>query len=289
MAPSPGRVLGLVRLLERLPGRRIDRRELARLIHPTAPPAPGEPEPRDVREVIEAARQVGLVEELDGKPGPVVRLHVNLPAEAAAALPVLLAERALRPEIDRAPNLFARACAWLLVQAPFDCPQGHDGLRLALQRDGFDLDQIDLRNTVRIDMLLYWARYLGLIERIRESNGAGLVPDPTEYLRRHLDRLLPDERPVASPAFRERLGQLCPVLDGGSVRAAVLEYMHRAGAPRWPDGQLSDALSLALRKLQSEGLLHWTYRDDARTFLDLSRRERVSAFRRGPDPRRSQS
>jgi hypothetical protein len=274
-APTPSRVLGLLRLLEALGGP-VPQGRLTRLIDPTTEHPEKGGWPQDVREVVEAAAELGLVavEKFGGEESVGLKKGVT-----PAALPRLAASAALQPKVGGKENPFAMLCAWLLTRPPLGCPQGHNALREALRGDGFDAERFGVRNPARIDMLLYWAQYLGLVERVNHGGGKGVVPDPTEFLRRDLDALLPPGKPREPAAFRAELGRRCPVLDGGAAREAALKRMNAAPA----DGRLSEALAQGLRRLRAEGELHWTYKDDARTFLDLGR-ERVSDFRRGRDP-----
>jgi hypothetical protein len=286
MAPTPGRVLGLVRLLQGLADKAATRRELCDLMDPpTLRPRPVA-EPKDIGEILGAAAEAGLAEDYTAGGKRSLRLASQLPdgtpmpAEPATVLPDLMARLALRPQIGGKPNRFAEACAWLLTQPVIGAPQGHNALRTGLQAAGFDLDEVHLRTELRLDNLLYWAVYLGLVWRTRETAGHGVVPDPTAYLRRNLDQLLPrgERLPVAD--FVARLGEACPVLDGGAVRTAVLRRMEASGIPPVPAERLSDALSFALRRLRKEELLGWSYVNDSFSFCDLSRGERVNFLER---------
>jgi hypothetical protein len=288
MAPSPGRVLGLVRLLDSLAEQTVSRRRVCDLMDPpTLRPRPM-PEPKDIGEILSAATEAGLAEEYNAAGQRCIRLARTLPdgnplpPRPGEVLPGVMARLLLRPEVAGRPNRFAEACAWLLIQPVVGCPQGHNALRSGLQSAGFNLDEIHLRNESRLDMFLYWAAYLGLVWRTRETAGHGVVPDPTVFLRRNLDGLLPagDRLPVAD--FITRLGAACPVLDGGAVRLAVLKRMETAGTPLPPADRLSDALSFALRRLRREGRLRWDYVNDSYTFRDLSRGERINFLERQP-------
>jgi hypothetical protein len=285
VAPTPSRVVALIRLLAGLGGT-APRRRVGQLFDPIAPEWGAGVEPDAVREVVQACEEIGLVEQSGDRGAEILALTPNLPTPPTDPLPVVLAAQTLRPRTNVGENHFATACAWLLAQPVAGGPQGHNAIQTRLQRSGFDPKEIGLTNPARIDMVLYWARYLGLIRRLRETGGSGVVPDPTEFLRRHLGRLLPRPDPVPAVEFRRTLGLLCPVLDGGEVRDRVLARMKGAGLPARPADQLSDALSLALRRLRAEGIVHWTYPDDADEFLNLSRDERAAFIARGPRPTR---
>lgn len=286
MAPSPGRVLGLVRLLQGLAGKTVTRREVCDLMDPpTLRPRPVL-EPKDIAEILGGAAEVGLVEDYNAAGQRCIRLASRLPdgtpmpPRPAEVLPDVMARLLLRTQVGGRPNRFAEACAWLLTQPAVGAPQGHNALRTGLQAAGFDLEEVHLRNESRLDMFLYWAVYLGLVWRTRETAGHGVIPDPTAFLRRHLDRLLPPGERVTVADFVARLGEACPVLDGGVVRLAVLRRMATAGLPPAPAERLSDALSFAIRRLRKEGVLGWSYVNDSFSFSDLSRGERVNFLER---------
>jgi hypothetical protein len=282
VAPSPGRILGLVRLLEPSGKRGIPRPEICDLMDPPALRTRPVAEPRDIAEILGAAVEAGLAEEFSARGQKSLRLASTLPDGSSMPdgpsekLPELMARLLLRAEVQGKANHFAEACAWLLTQPLIGCPQGHLALRTGLEAAGFDLDEIQLKNEARLDMFLYWASYLGLIWRARQSGGHGVIPDPTHFLRARMGRLLPPGEEVSVATFLTRLGEECPVLDGGVVRSAVLRRMEESGVlPATTEG-LSDSLSFALRRLRMEGLLTWSYVNDSFTFRDLSRGERIN-------------
>jgi hypothetical protein len=279
VAPSPGRVLGLVRLLGSLADRQVSRRLVCDLMSPTRGPRRG-PEPDDIKEILDGARQVGLTEEYQAGGETRVRLAATLSPRLPADLPDLLAGLMLRPTLGAALNHFAAACAWLLTFPVQGAPQGHNAIREGLQAAGFDLQTIDLANQARLDMFLYWAVYLGLIRRFRRSGGHGVLADPTAFLRRQLDQLVPPGERVAAGEFLSRLGADCPVLDGGEVRHSVLGRLHRAGATPWAAHRVSDALSFALRRLARERRVGWEYVNDSYGFFEMSGGERLNTLHR---------
>jgi hypothetical protein len=185
------------------------------------------------------------------------------PSEFDGVLPLVLSRLLLVTTINGAPNGFAMLCAWLLHQGASDMPKDRGGLKKALQEQGFSLEELQIQNDGRWDNLVYWARYLGLLRQMREGPCAGLVPDPTLFLQRHLAQLLPAGEDVEARTFRTRVGELCPVLDGGSVRTMLLARI----APDWRPEKLSDALTFGIERLERGGALRAWCPDDQRTFL----------------------
>jgi hypothetical protein len=185
------------------------------------------------------------------------------PDELDEVLPLVLDRLLLAPKISGASNGFATLCAWLLHQPVLTMPVDRGGLKRAIEASGLSLADLQLQNDARLDNVIYWARYLGLVRQMREETCAGLVPDPTLFVRRHLPHLLPAGEEVDALSFRQRAGALCPVLDGGAVRDALLASI----APDWPEQQLSDALAFAIARLEQSGELRVWCPDDSRAFL----------------------
>ncbi len=277
-APTPSRVQGMLRLLLALGGRE-KRRRLSTFFHPP-PLRSAETPAQDFEETLAALAELGLAR-IDGDE---VNVWPEMPADPTRLfelLPHTLARVLLQPEINGQPNRFARAVGWFLAQPVGTIHAGYGAIKSALlavrDKPGWDL-QID--SDARLDMVISWAKYLGLLRQTREAKGEGLVPDPTPFLRRHLAELLPEDVPVPVQPFRERLGKLCPVLDGGLVRAHVLE----AFGIDWPANRLSSALAFALRRLRRDRMLTLGDFNDARPenflLLGAGERERITSVRR---------
>ena len=189
--------------------------------------------------------------------------RASKPDELDEVLPLVLARLLLVPKIDGALNGFAKLCAWLLHQPVLTMPVDRVGLKTAIQASGLSLAELQLKSDAPLDNVIYWARYLGLVRQMREEPCAGLVPDPTLFVRRHLPQLLPAGEEVDALSFRQRAGALCPVLDGGTVRDELLASI----APEWPEQQISDALAFAIARLEQSGELRAWCPDDSRAFL----------------------
>ncbi len=281
MGPTPSRVLGLFRLLL-VRGGEVPESELADLFHPV--PLRGK-DTKYPEEVLAAASELGLTERAPGSEPPSVRVTEGIMPDERdlqrldETFPRTVARLALRSETGGEPNRFARLCAWFLAQPVGGIPVGHGALKTeilkAKSRPGWNLS---IDNDNRLDMVVYWAKYLGLVAQLRDVKCEGLVGDPTDFLRRHLSDLLPDTVVVPIRAFRERLGLLCPVLDGGSVREETLAAFDLG----WSDDRLSDAIAFALRRLVGEGLIRLEYFNDARggSFLRLGPEQKVTGLAR---------
>jgi hypothetical protein len=184
------------------------------------------------------------------------------PSELDGLLPVILARLLLAANIESEANNFATLCAWLLHQPLLAMPVDQVGLKNAIQAQGLSLNDLQLQSNARLDNVIYWARYLGLVRQMSDEKCARVVPDPTLFLHRHLSRLLPAGEEVDVNKFRKRLGAICPVLDGGTVRDKLLERI----APDWPESQISESLSFAISRLERSGEVRAWCPDDQRVF-----------------------
>jgi hypothetical protein len=193
-----------------------------------------------------------------------------------------LERAALRPKVGDSPNGFSRVCAWLLCQSPSDMPQGHAELKTRMHADGMDYEQLGLNNDARWDVVVYWANYFGLLWQWQDEKCKGIVPDPSAYLLRHLDELLPLNGQVSISQFKATLGQLCPILDGGVTHELVADKLSKKGIfPQKHREHVSPALSFALRNLKDDGALRYWCPDDQRTFYLMSFDEKIAFLERG--------
>lgn len=277
----PSRLLGLAHLLARWSKDGMSRDDLVAFMQPQGGQSNLAPA------TIEAAIKVQLVEEYFEKGNKCLKLSEDTsrlkadPDLIHEIFPEIMTHILLRPEAQGECNHSARVCAWLLAQAVTKVPQGHGELKAALEKHGFNLDEFGLRNDARWDVLIYWTQYLGLTWQTRDEKCMGIVPDPTVFILRHIDQLLPSDQEVKASEFRTALGRLCPVLDGGSVRETVLRIMAESGTvQQWPDDQLSSALSFALRRLSRSGHLKYWCPDDHRSFLLMTRGEKIAFLSR---------
>ena len=268
--PVPSRILALARLL--LVAGPLPEDELVQLLQPRENTS-------TAKKTLDAAVECGLVL----REGLTRQLNASLfpagppsPEGLDTILPVVLASPLLRQEVGGETNGFAILCAWLLQQKVLSMPTDRTELKVAAGKQGLSLVALQVASDARWDNVIYWARYLGLVAQTKETPSEGVVPDPTVFLRRHLKDLLPAGEEVEAGAFRARLGELCPVLDGGSVRADVLAIVE----PGLPAEQLSDALTFALERLERAGEIRAWCPDDQRTFLLASGDRKIAYLER---------
>lgn len=104
---------------------------------------------------------------------------------------------------------------------------------------------------------LTWASYLGWGWRMKVRSLDLLIPDAHKRLLPVLPLLLPDSKETSFSQFAERVAEICPELDGGSLFDKCWQAS-RSAEPR--GNQLSLMLSTSLRSLHDNGkirLIHY--------------------------------
>jgi hypothetical protein len=147
-----------------------------------------------------------------------------------------------------------RSLAWLLAQDVYRFSYRNiEALEGAQISDELRL----MRNDTRQNGLRFWGHFLGFV---RDPSGNHV--DPTIAVRDSLHRCIRSEDGIPAADFISNLASELPVLDGGRWRLAVEERIERRALPALADGQLSTALSRALRQLLMEGVLSFENRAD---------------------------
>ena len=164
------------------------------------------------------------------------------------------------------------ALAWLLAQDPFDPMPWSGGLyaeRILRQLSETDPLRSVISNNSRYQNLIYWARYLGLAERVSVKFGATVVdmviPDPTEAISRKLAEIFNSDHELPIQTFMQRLAVECSMLDGGVARCNLETRLSGEFQPK--EGHISRATSLALTRLMTRGLIKLESPSDSQTWL----------------------
>jgi len=156
------------------------------------------------------------------------------------------------------------ALCWLLRQDPtqplgFSGGQHYDALAAQVV-DGDPLFD-GIRSDAKYQVVVYWARYLGLAERLTIKPVAEkVIADPTRAIAARLPELFAGERELTMHTFIQRLGAQIPVLDGGQVWN---EMGGRLKAATQAHAHLSQATSFALRRLEHAGKIKLAAISDA--------------------------
>jgi hypothetical protein len=270
----PSRLLGVYRYLVRARGQSEAGETLERLLAPESLPRRAERDDdtddeggsgRDmVRKTIAEGKAMRLFDGAEGE----VCLHANLPDEARdpgtgePSLPVTLTNLLFIKEHPENHD-FGIGLAWYLTQDPYQAPGTWAEVDRAL-RDQVGGDQLGMKNSNPYRMLEDWACYLGFAWTHAQKGKPVLTPDPTAHLRRRLREVLPGKAGTRHPVgdVTLRLGQLCPVFEGGFLRSEV----ERQWRPR-EDNHLSGSTALAWLRLRDEGLVELRQESDAATII----------------------
>jgi len=228
-----------------------------------------------VKEVVKAASDLQLVVLEDDS----VRLSPGVPTNPSGDLRHWLESTLLDPVSAnaRGQRNIPLAIAWLLEQDParplfFSANLAKD------IRDWFGRDEdLDLTNAARLQQLAYWAKYMGYAWMLGVGEQQRIVPDPTAAIVRHLPALLPKNHSVPIEQMLANWQEVCPVLESGAAREALLRQ--RVSPPGRSARDLSASTSLALTRLRERGLLEFEQHADAEPFLFLPDRGRYSHVR----------
>lgn len=279
----PSRVLALLRLLEVCPPSGIAYSEAIELLQPRTIRANETADSLSV-ETIGAAVDAGLIEDIGPKRGTrILRLSPSLRATEGDDRPLdqrfyeAMCHQLLQASVGAKENRFARIVAWILLQSPGGMPQGHNGFKDAFNVQGMGCVEHAVQNDARWDNVIYWARYLGLVCQVRTGKCEGILPDPSIYIERHLRSIFANSGKIRISEFRERIGRLCPVLDGGAVHKEVAERINASGQiSPLPKDRLTGALCFGLRFLKKRGTIDYESSDEARHFLRTDRDEKIT-------------
>lgn len=147
------------------------------------------------------------------------------------------------------------ALAWLMAQDPLASlllTGGGHIERIDRQMEAGDELRKVIGNDQRFQNLVYWARYLGLAERVGYRNSSStvesVIPDPTDAIARCLPVIFGEERELTIQEFVRRLAAEISVLDGGIARRTF--DVRLRSEFQLTDEHLSRPLSLALWRLK---------------------------------------
>ena len=157
-----------------------------------------------------------------------------------------------------------RALAWLLSQDIYSLPTSSDHLeRIASEqvKPGYFI----FINKERLPGFRAWAKFLGF------AVGDGPSCDITEAVQSELFEIIKVGEMVSASEFLARLASRLPVIDSGSYRKEVEKILRPEKWSSPPVGQLSTALSFALRRLQKQGVISLSTLADAGSRMTLTR------------------
>jgi hypothetical protein len=248
---TPSRIKGVVRYLLQARGKREKRDTLEAVLSPAALTSRGndrEPSRSMVQKTIRECIKMGLLEESQDKAE--VTFNPKLGLKDDFSLPFVLS-KLLLDELEYTENHdFAKVLAWYLAQDFFDAPGNWQETEQKL-REQVGSNLLEL-NDVCYGQFEDWSCYLGFSWRNALSGAQVLVPDPTAYLTHHLKNVFGNQinQQIPLGEFINRLGKYCPVFEMGEFREEIEQQI----GLREPN-HLSSVTSIALRRLEEEGLL----------------------------------
>jgi hypothetical protein len=274
----PSRVLALLRLLAALPGHAATADDLHDLWWPRAE-RPADPSVDYFQRVVLELREADLIEEVEEEGGVKAYSLSSTVSEAWRSPdaivehgPHLLTQRLFVESPDRRNDDLGYALAWWLA-LPFDAlPPDYKDLT-AVWVSRVDPEAIPWRtpsegeplrvNESRLRQMVLWAAYLGLGWEHGTSAQATsfLQPDPTLFLRRRLAQVLPKDGALLriNDAWNQ-VTEGAPFLDQGRYVRDLED--HGVIDPK-PERSFSDAVSMALLRLEREGSVRLTTPKDA--------------------------
>jgi hypothetical protein len=159
-----------------------------------------------------------------------------------------------------------RGLAWCLSQDIYTLPSSYRELEILI-KEQIKPGRFVFLNDTRWPGLRDWARFLGFAT----GDDTSFFFDPTAAVSSELAEVTKQGDTIQALEFVERLSKRLPVFDTGSYRLEVEEALR---PERWsspPTGQLSTALSFALRRLQKQGVIGLVTLADAGSRLTLTR------------------
>ncbi|MDM0115663.1 protein DpdG [Variovorax sp. J22R133] len=152
-----------------------------------------------------------------------------------------------------------RGLAWWLALDPYRTDMRTLSLIALQSQQVKDAARLIVQNDVRMNQLGPWAQFLGFAWSLPH----GIVLDPTQAINRVLDSVLPLNQEVVAADFLRDLANVLPVLDGGIYRRAVEEELRPEVWAGTPNGWVSQALGIALRRLENLNRISFVQRADA--------------------------
>jgi len=162
------------------------------------------------------------------------------------------------------------ALAWLHLQGLEQPIGGWANASIILDQQ-LDLDRLLLRSDVPFNVMDRLARWIGAAAYARSPVvDQQLLPDPTDLIRSLLGDLMP-EPAMPTADVVAAAGLMLPWLPNGSIGRVVAAAMRQIPDPSLIEGTVPQSLSLALLRLQREGLIDLETGDDPlqRTLLQF--------------------
>lgn len=150
----------------------------------------------------------------------------------------------------------SRALAWSLIQDPFTFPKNLHSVEALQGQQG--VSPRAFANDTRWSGFQEWAVFLGMAV----NSGRGITPNPALALSGFIDEIRGSNSELAQGVFLQRVSELIPVLDGGSLRKKVEGSIRNPWTVLNPS-DISPSLSAALLSLEASREIRFELRSDA--------------------------
>jgi hypothetical protein len=157
-----------------------------------------------------------------------------------------------------------RGLAWCLAQDIYALPSAHSEIENLISTQ-MQAGRFIFLNDTRWTGFRVWARFFGFATGEESS----FFCDPTAAVRSELKEILQKDERLPAAEFLSRLAERLPVLDSGQYRVELEQVVKPEGWGAPIGGQLSTALSFALRRLQKQQEIRLETMADAGTQLTL--------------------
>lgn len=188
----------------------------------------------------------------------------NLALNHEHGLPLWPVDGSISEEATGRTADLCRSLAWCLAQDIYTLPSSYEDIDRLVSSQIQPGRFIFLNNT-RWPGLRPWARYFGFAT----GDDSSFFFDPTVAIRSELKEVLQKKETVPAPDFLSRLSTRLPVLDSGAYRLEVEEVLKPETWKSSSAGQLSTALSFALRRLHKQGVIELLTLADAGSRVTL--------------------
>ena len=254
---APSRIWAIVKLLSSR-DRGLEISELEKALMPSAHLS--ENALRNVLHLnLKEAREAGLIQEIQDS--IVLSESLYSAVNDADYPPHIILTNALLSDTSQRNEALFFGIAWLLEQDPYADPSllSHGPTVSSMAND-----QVDKLTRVTSDAtfstFFSWANWLGFSHQSPLSGSVrSLIPDPTNQIRPRISSIMGNSRDIPIATFMTTLSQSTPVFEGGKFRIEIASDKH--------EGHLSKSTSLALLRLEREGLIELDQRSDATVFV----------------------
>ena len=155
---------------------------------------------------------------------------------------------------------FLNILAWFLSLDKNHLPAWDDNVSTMIDKDLNGLINESL-SAQAWQNFVYWIQYLGFSTQLVLGNKTCIIPDPTNALKISLFKIFQVNEEIKIFEFLSKVSEVYSVLELGVNRKYI--YNHLREGLRLMDNQLSYSTSLAINRLERQGLIELISKADA--------------------------